>query len=75
MKHAVFQVCEAGGKAHLVCVEMASLQSAADFEHWLQMNIPDRTQVILLGRFESVTLVSNETDAERLILHRLGQAA
>ena len=68
MKAAVFQVSEAGGAARLICLEMSSLQSAGNLEHWLQMNAPVGTEVRLIGRFESVTFVATEEEAESCVL-------
>ena len=70
MKLAVFQVSETGARAHLVCLEMRSLQSAADLEHWLRMNVGPKTDVKLLGRFDSVQFALSETEIESLVLHR-----
>jgi hypothetical protein len=64
MKLAVFQVCEAGSAARLVCLEMSSLQSAANLEHWLRMNADPTTDITLLGRFDNVCLAMNEEEAE-----------
>jgi hypothetical protein len=64
---AVFQVSEGGTRANLVCLEMQSLQSAADLEHWLRMNVGPKTEVTLLGRFDSVHFCS-ETEVESLVL-------
>jgi hypothetical protein len=66
-KLAVFQVSEGGTRANLVCLEMHSLQSAAELEHWLRMNIGPKTEVTLLGRFDSVHFCS-ETEVESLVL-------
>jgi hypothetical protein len=68
MKLAVFQICEAGGAARLVCLEMPSLQSAANLEHWLRMNADPNTAITLLGRFDSVRIAMNEEEAESLSL-------
>lgn len=67
MKFAIFQVSEAGARAHLICLEMSSLQSAAELEQWLRMNIGPRTDVTLLGRFDSVHFISSEAEVESLI--------
>ena len=67
VKFAIFQVSEAGARAHLICLEMSSLQSAAELEQWLRMNIGPRTDVTLLGRFASVHFISSEADVESLI--------
>ena len=67
MKFAIFQVSEAGARAYLICLEMPSLQSAADLEHWLRMNIGPRTDVTLLGRFHSVHFISSEAEVESLV--------
>ena len=67
MKFAIFQVSEAGARAHLICLEMSSLQSAAELELWLRMNIGPRTDVTLLGRFDSVHFISSEAEVESLI--------
>ena len=64
MKLAVFQVCEAGGAARLVCLEMSSLQSAANLEHWLRMNADPATDITLLGRFDNVCIAMNEEEAQ-----------
>jgi hypothetical protein len=68
MKLAVFQVCEPGKTANLLCLKMCSLQSAADLEHWLRMNVGDKTDVRLLGRFDCVHFSSNEDEIESLVL-------
>lgn len=68
MKLAVFQICEAGGAARLVCLEMSSLQSAANLEHWLRMNADPTTAITLLGRFDKVCIAMNEEQAELLSL-------
>jgi hypothetical protein len=68
MKLAVFQVCEPGKRANLLCLEMRSLQSAAELEHWLRMNVGDKTDVTLLGRFDCVCFSSNESEIESLVL-------
>jgi hypothetical protein len=70
MKLAVFKISERGGKARLVCLEMASLQSAANLEHWFRMNVDSATEVTLLGRFDSVCLAVTEQEAESFILAR-----
>ena len=64
MKWAVFQISEAGVMARLVCLEMSSLQSAANLEHWLRMNARPTTDIRLLGRFDSVCIAMNEAEAE-----------
>jgi hypothetical protein len=66
-KLAVFQVCEPGKRANLLCLEMRSLQSAAELEHWLRMNVGATTDVTLLGRFDCVCF-SNESEIESLVL-------
>jgi hypothetical protein len=68
MKLAVFQVCEPGKRANLLCLEMRSLQSAAELEHWLRMNVGAKTDVTLLGRFDCVCFSSNESEIESLVL-------
>jgi hypothetical protein len=68
MKLAVFQVCEPGKRANLLCLEMRSLQSAAELEHWLRMNVGPKTDVTLLGRFDCVCFSSNESEIESLVL-------
>ena len=68
MKFAVFQVCEVGGKARLICIEMSSLQSAANLKHWLRMNVGPRTEICLLGRFESICVAITEEEVEHLVL-------
>jgi hypothetical protein len=68
MKLAVFQVCEPGKRANLLCLEMRSLQSAAELEHWLRMNVGAKTDVTLLGRFDCVRFSSNESEMESLVL-------
>ncbi len=67
-KLAVFQVCEPGRRATLLCLEMRSLQSAAELEHWLRMNVGEKTDVTLLGRFDSVHFSTNESEMEYLVL-------
>jgi hypothetical protein len=67
-KLAVFQVCEPGKRANLLCLEMRSLQSAAELEHWLRMNVGAKTDVTLLGRFDSVYFSTNESEMESLVL-------
>jgi hypothetical protein len=67
-KLAVFQVCEPGKRANLLCLEMRSLQSAAELEHWLRMNVDAKTDVTLLGRFDSVYFSTNESEMESLVL-------
>lgn len=67
-KFAVYLVSEAGVKAHLVCLEGQSLRSAAEFESWLHMNIGPRTDVTLLGRFDSVHFIGSEAQVESLVL-------
>jgi len=67
-KLAVFQVCEPGERANLLCLEMHSLQSAAELEHWLRMNVGAKTDVTLLGRFDSVNFSANESELESLVL-------
>lgn len=67
-KLAVFQVCEPGKRANLLCLEMRSLQSAAELEHWLRMNVGATTDVTLLGRFDCVCFSSNESEIESLVL-------
>lgn len=66
-KLAVFQVCEPGKRANLLCLEMRSLQSAAELEHWLRMNVGAKTDVTLLGRFDCVCFSSNESEIESLV--------
>ena len=66
-KLAVFQVCEPGMRANLLCLEMRSLQSAAELEHWLRMNVGAKTDVTLLGRFDCVCFSSNESELESLV--------
>lgn len=66
-KLAVFQVTSPGERAALVCLEIRSLQAAAEFEHWLRMNVDDRTEVKLLGRFDSVHFPSTETGTESVV--------
>ena len=66
-KFAIFQVSEAGARAHLICLEMSSLQSAAELEQWLRMNVGPRTDVTLLGRFDSVHFISSEAEVESLV--------
>jgi hypothetical protein len=68
MKFAVFQICEAGGAARLVYLEMPSLQSAANLEHRLTMNADPTTVITLLGRFDNVCIAMNEEEAESLSL-------
>jgi hypothetical protein len=68
MKLAVFQVCEPGKRASLLCLEMRSLQSAAELEHWLRMNVGAETDVTLLGRFDSVYFSTDELEMESLVL-------
>ena len=68
MKLAVFQVCEPGKRANLLCLEMRSLQSAAELEHWLRMNVGAKTDVTLLGRFDSVYFSTDELEMESLVL-------
>jgi hypothetical protein len=70
MKLAVFQICEGGARPRLICIEMPSLQSAANLEHWLKMNAAAPTEITLLGRFDSVCVAASEEQAERLILPR-----
>jgi hypothetical protein len=67
MKTAVFQVIE-HGRAHLVCVQMPSLQSAGHLESWLKMNAGSSRQVTLLGRFDAVHAALTQEEAETLIL-------
>lgn len=67
-KLAVFQVCEPGKMANLLCLEMGSLQSAAELEHWLRMNVSAKTDVTLLGRFDSVYFSTDESEMESLVL-------
>lgn len=67
-KFAVFQVSEPGERVALVCLEMRSLQAAAELEHWLRMNVSDKTLVKLLGRFDSVYFPSGETGIEAVVL-------
>jgi hypothetical protein len=67
MKFAIFQVSEPGARANLICLEMPSLQSAAELEQWLRMNIGPRTDVTLLGRFDSVHFISSEAEVESLV--------
>jgi hypothetical protein len=66
-KLAVFQVCEPGKRANLLCLEMRSLQSAAELEHWLRMNVGAKTDVTLLGRFDSVHFSKDESEMESLV--------
>lgn len=66
-KFAVFQVSEPGERATLVCLEMRSLQAAAELEHWLRMNVSGKTLVKLLGRFDSVYFPSSETGTESVV--------
>jgi hypothetical protein len=73
MKLAVFQVCEAGGAARLVCLEMSSLQSAANLEHWLRMNADAATDITLLGRFDNVCIAMNEEEAQLFSLTNAGR--
>ena len=68
MKLAVFQVCEPGKRASLLCLEMRSLQSVAELEHWLRMNVGAETDVTLLGRFDSVYFSTDELEMESLVL-------
>jgi hypothetical protein len=68
MKLAVFQVCEPGKRANLLCLEMGSLQSAAQLEHWLRMNVDAKTDVTLLGRFDGVYFSTDESEMESLVL-------
>lgn len=70
MKLAVFQICEGGAKPRLICLEMPSLQSAANLEHWLRMNAAAPMEITLLGRFDSVCVATSEEQAEHLILPR-----
>lgn len=74
MKLAVFQICEAGGAARLVCLEMSSLQSAANLEHWLRMNADPTTDITLLGRFDNVCIAMNEEEAQLFSLTNAGHA-
>ena len=67
MKFAVFQVSAPGKRAALVCLEMRSLQAAAELEHWLRMNVNGKTLVKLLGRFDSVYFPSSETGTESVV--------
>lgn len=67
MKFAVFQVSAPGERAALVCLEMGSLQVAAELEHWLRMNVNEKTLVKLLGRFDSVYFPSSETGTEFVV--------
>jgi hypothetical protein len=67
-KLAVFQVCEPKKKTTLRCLKMRSLQSAAKLEHWLQTNVNAKTNVTLLGRFDSVYFSTNESEMESLVL-------
>jgi hypothetical protein len=67
-KLAVFQVCEPGNRAHLLCLEMGSLQSAAELEHWLRMNVDAKTDVTLLGRFDGVYFSADESEMQSLVL-------
>ena len=66
-KLAVFQVSEPGQRAALVCLEMRSLQEAAELEQWLRMNVRDKTLVKLLGRFDSVYFPANERGTEAVV--------
>jgi hypothetical protein len=66
-KFAVFLVSEEGTRAHLVCLGRQSLRSAAELEQWLRMNIGPRTDVTLLGRFDSVHFIASETKVESLL--------
>lgn len=66
-KLAVFQVCEPGRRANLLCLEMRSLESAAELEHWLRMNVGAKTDVTLLGRFDSVLFSKDESEVESLV--------
>lgn len=66
-KFAVFQVSAPGERASLVCLEMRSLQAAAELEHWLRMNVSGKTLVKLLGRFDSVYFPSSETGTESVV--------
>ena len=68
MKLAVFQVSEPGGRSVLVCLEMRSLQAAAELECWLRMNVGNKTDVKLLGRFDSVYFPSSERGTEAVVL-------
>lgn len=67
MKFAVFQVSAPGERAALVCLEMRSLQAAAELERWLRMNVKDKTLVKLLGRFDSVYFPSSEAGTEAVV--------
>jgi hypothetical protein len=49
-------------------LEVASLQSAAELEHWLRMNVGANTEVTLLGRFDSVHFVRSEAEMESVVL-------
>jgi hypothetical protein len=75
MRLAVFQVCEPGERANLVCLQMGSLQSAAELEHWLRMNVDARTDVRLLGRFNGVYFSTDESEMESLVLGGTKRAA
>lgn len=66
-KFAVFQVSEPGETSALVCLEMRSLQAAAELEHWLRMNVSNKTLVKLLGRFDSVCFPSSESGTESVV--------
>jgi hypothetical protein len=61
-------VCEPGNRAHLLCLEMGSLQSAAELEHWLRMNVDAKTDVTLLGRFDGVYFSADESEMQSLVL-------
>lgn len=71
MKLAVFQVSEPGERTVLVCLEIRSLQAAAELEYWLQMNVGTKTDVRLdvrlLGRFDSVYFPSSEIGTENVV--------
>ncbi|MBZ5490300.1 MAG: hypothetical protein LAO76_05135 [Acidobacteriia bacterium] len=44
------------------------MQSAAELEHWLRMNVGVKTDVTLLGRFDSVYFSTDELEMESLVL-------
>jgi hypothetical protein len=68
MKTAVFQIDEGNGTLHLICVPMKSLQLACSLEASMQLCSHPKHRVTLLGRYASVHLAANETDAEALVL-------
>jgi hypothetical protein len=47
---------------------MGSLQSAAELEHWLRMNVDAKTDVTLLGRFDGVYFSTDESEMQSLVL-------